>query len=451
MNPDNRNKKIIRVLFLFLLTVRLPITAYGNENFSDNHLSDWIQLAKEADAEFLGTEVSEITDTPSLCDTEGKADLYLLSRAGAINDTEFHTFYLIAKDIYPTGICLKSWYGNAIYYSNDVMDEITADDRTFRLHRFILKKSYGGETDAYCSHEYVVTAERDASCLQRGVTKETCEKCGDTKIIYHAPLGHVDTDGDHICNRCEEEIEDDTAMHAHWRIGDHVTRSIAGVEYQFTCIDENYSDGYGNHAGSALFLMDDVIPAGYGGEYKEEIDSTGHTRMVWYPGPIADFGDSNDYKYSRIRAFLREETVFSAADVVIGVPTSATGSTEKNRYTQTTDKGLISYTIGYQKMTERLFILSLEEAIKYRDYLWKFDSDVDNPEAVTNSTCGSYWLRTPGGTNRDFDETGLCYVVDLLSGNIHPESIKPSGGIGDAYIDTQTTVGVRPAFTLPNE
>lgn len=569
---------------------------------AESLLSDWVQKAKEADASLLGTDVSKISTSSVVCETEAKAKLFLLSRAGAINDTEPHTFYLIAKDIYPTGTCLKEWYGSSLAYSNDIMDEVSVSDGTYTVHRFIIWKDYGGGTDAYCTHDYVTISDRDATCLVRGVTNQTCSMCGDTKLVYHAPLGHVDSNGDSICDRCgyrvfeealgnvittkvvlngvekditwtlvdehcqdgclyiadtgfmaselggygsgntydhtgifewmseefanvssvngenllylhDEEVisygqmlsqtmaltyryamgtgdyvtrtKDGTnlivvhddgsigtvsadsdfevrpamllkdpmatpSVAASWQVGDQVTRTIDGVEYKFTCIDENYSDIYGNHTGSALFLMDDVIPAGYGGEYREEFDSLGHPQQVWYPGPIATFGNTNDYKYSNIRAFLRNETVFTAADVVIGVPTSAIGTTETGRYDQTTDRGLTSYTIGYQQMTERLFILSLEEAVKYRDYLWKFDSGVDNPESVTDSTCGAYWLRTPNGTNRDYDETGLIYVVDLLEGNIHPEYIKPYGTTGDPFIDTQTTVGVRPAFTLPN-
>ena len=56
------------------------------------------------------------------------------------------------------------------------------------------------------------------------------------------------------------------------------------------------------------------------------------------------------------------------------------------------------HSIGYQRLTARLFSLSVEEALKYKDYLWKFgDTDADNPEDVTDNFCNGYWLRSPMG------------------------------------------------------
>jgi len=196
-----------------------------------------------------------------------------------------------------------------------------------------------------------------------------------------------------------------------------------------------------------------VIPAGYKGEYRYENDGTGHFDYVWYPGPIAYFGESNDYKYSNIRAFLDDETtekVFSAADIQIGIESAYTGATADGKFENTTSGTLKAYPIGYQKMNARLFILSIDEALKYTDYLWKFNgSDTDNPETVTDTTCHSYWLRNPNGTSSDYSETQMAYAVDLDTGNIHPVFVKPDGTTGDSYIDTQTNVGVRPVFTLP--
>ena len=595
-------EKILLLFLMIFLAFPFSASAFSYEKT----ISEWVETAKAADAEFLSVSTENIPDGNIICERPGEADLRLLSFAGAIQDTGMHPVYLIVKgEFYPTGTCLSASYGNGILYSHDVMDETEEDGEKFTVHRFILFRKFAASKEweaETCTHSYFVTADLDASCLVRGVTKKVCEKCGDEKVTWHAPLGHIDDNGDSVCDRCGGRVyEEDVGSHittelrhggtvftlnwtlvdenydggclyiadtgipvsllggygtnteyektglfwylshdfanehsvngevlrlfdeggttgyaqmlsaetagsyralmaagdyvtrtgdgtflsvlhtdgtesavaadgdfpvrpamilgkptategakAHWSEGDQVTRGIDGVEYTFTCVDENYSDIRGNHTQSALFLMDDVIPAGYGGEYRWEIDDGGHYTNTWVPGPVACFGEDNNYKYSHIRAFLDRETVFTASEIVIGQPNAFTGSTEENRFSQTTDRNLRPYPIGYQQMTAKLFILSLEEAVKYRKYLWRFGSPTENPEAVMEATCASYWLRSPAGTSGDYQDTGLCYVVDLAAGNIHPESIKPAGGTGDPYLDTQTTVGIRPAFTLPN-
>ena len=81
------------------------------------------------------------------------------------------------------------------------------------------------------------------------------------------------------------------------------------------------------------------------------------------------------------------------------------------------------HSIGYQRLTARLFSLSVEEALKYKDYLWKFgDTDADNPEVVTDNFC---------------------------NGMIRPEAVKPDGGSTDEELRVTTSIGVRPAFAVP--
>ena len=104
------------------------------------------------------------------------------------------------------------------------------------------------------------------------------------------------------------------------------------------------------------------------------------------------------------------------------------------------------------KASSKLFCLSVEEAVRYRQYLWKFNgSSTDNPETMRKGTCSGYWLRTPSGNASTYDETDAVYIVDLDRGNIHPAGIHPTGTTGDPYIDTQTTIGVRPVFLVDND
>jgi len=90
----------------------------------------------------------------------------------------------------------------------------------------------------------------------------------------------------------------------------------------------------------------------------------------------------------------------------------------------------------------------VEEALKYKDYLWKFgDTDADNPEVVTDNFCNGYWLRSPMG-NADAN-SGYAYIVDLVNGMIRPEAVKPDGGSTDEELRVTTSIGVRPAFAVP--
>ena len=245
-------------------------------------------------------------------------------------------------------------------------------------------------------------------------------------------------------------IPDEGTSHAeNWDEGDFVSRDINGRTVIFRCVDENYSDKLENNLKSALFLSETLIPSTTDSDYVWEDTGDGHYGYVWHPGPVAVFGSSNDYKYSDIRAWLDEVTVYDAADIQIGVPNAYTGSTEEGKYGEFNENELKTHEIGYQKMNARLFILSVEEALKYRDYLWKFEcSDTDNPEDVTETGAHAYWLRSPAGTSYDYAETGQVYVVDLDSGSIHPAAVAPSAS-GDEAADTMTNIGVRPAFTMP--
>lgn len=242
----------------------------------------------------------------------------------------------------------------------------------------------------------------------------------------------------------------------HWEIGDTVTVNIHGEAYRFRCIDQNYADQEENHQQAALFLCDTVIPADIGSQYAFEELPDGSHGYVFYPGPLVDFGDSNEYKYSRVRAWLQgaeqEEDSFSSALVVhTGVSQAYWGSTQENRYSQMDTEGLHSEAIGSQQMVDRLFVLSVEEALKYRDWLWRFEgSEDENPQTQVEAYCKGYWLRTPAGSRVNFD-TDQVYVVDLVLGNLHPAAIcpQPDENLQGEEILRTGIYGVRPVFVLP--
>ncbi len=259
-------------------------------------------------------------------------------------------------------------------------------------------------------------------------------------------------------------MSDVTVKKMRWSLDDTVECEIGGETYRFRCIDENYSDEMEHHRQAALFLCDTVIPADFGSRYEFETPDDREHGYVYEPGPVVNFGESCDYKYSAVRKWLKsaEFGVNDAESVNIGVFRAYTGSTPKAGYERLME-GLTGSYIGSQRMADRLFILSVDEAFKYRDRLWRFEgSDKDNPESQYGPFCKGYWLRSPVGDREDVD-TGLVYIVDLVNGNIHPAPIKPmeqndENSVGDTKnkmdaedveVQVTGTTGVRPAFVLP--
>ena len=73
----------------------------------------------------------------------------------------------------------------------------------------------------------------------------------------------------------------------HYSIGDVQARTIGDKIYLFRCIDDDYEDAMDNSQKTALFLSDSVIRS----------DIVGASKKL-------NFGDNNNYKYSRIREWL---------------------------------------------------------------------------------------------------------------------------------------------------
>lgn len=244
----------------------------------------------------------------------------------------------------------------------------------------------------------------------------------------------------------------------HWNIGDTVTRKIAGKAYRFRCIDQNYADHMDHHRKDALFLCDEVIPANTGSRYEFETPENSSHDYVYYPGPIVCFGSSADYKYSAVRSWL-EASAQDFTDAVMvntGVERAYMGETGVELWEQFPENELTARYLGSQKMVDLLFVLSVDEAYRYRDWLWKFDgSKKRNPETQVSEFCKGYWLRTPCRSA----EGSQIYIVDLIQGNIRPEAVRTGLQTESREEDKMTksdkeasvtgTTGVRPAFVLP--
>ena len=115
------------------------------------------------------------------------------------------------------------------------------------------------------------------------------------------------------------------------------------------------------------------------------------------------------------------------------------GSTVAGAFSQTSGRELARHDIGFQLMNDQLFCLSLEEALAYREYLWRFDSGDDNPQSQVSAYSQGYYLRTPfylQDENGKFIYNQQIYGVDLVNGCLRP-----------VRTDSET-YGVRPAFAL---
>ena len=239
------------------------------------------------------------------------------------------------------------------------------------------------------------------------------------------------------------------AERIHWELGDLQQAEIDGQNMLFRCIDQNYSDHMENHGQTALFLCETVIPADYGSRYELREQEDGSHEYEFCPGPLVNFGQSSDYKHSNIQTWLEQagDKIYLAKQVQIGTDMAFTGETPKGEYSSFDAVNLSSHPIGAQSLYGKLFLLSVEEAVKYKEFLWTFEgAQEENPETQLSSFSKGYWLRTPMGT-----DMGYVYGVDLERGQIRPERIRPTEGTGDAELDATSPFGVRPAFVMPQD
>lgn len=243
------------------------------------------------------------------------------------------------------------------------------------------------------------------------------------------------------------------AERIHWELVDLQQAEIDGQNMLFRCIDQNYSDHMENHGQTALFLCETVIPADYGSRYELREQEDGSHEYEFCPGPLVNFGQSSDYKHSNIQTWLEQagDKIYLAKQVQIGTDMAFTGETPKGEYSSFDAVNLSSHPIGAQSLYGKLFLLSVEEAVKYKEFLWTFEgAQEENPETQLSSFSKGYWLRTPMGTG-DGADMGYVYGVDLERGQIRPERIRPTEGTGDAELDATSPFGVRPAFVMPQD
>ena len=224
-------------------------------------------------------------------------------------------------------------------------------------------------------------------------------------------------------------VTGEEAEKAFWETGDFQIQRIGGKPYLFRCIDGDYKDSSSNHQKSALFLCTSVI--------RSDIDSTDSQKI------ITTFGDTNNYKKSAVRRWLSEngsENGFGIRKTYIGVNSAFFGKTEEGGFSDMDVSELLRYELPYQEMADSMFLLSVEEAEAYREFLWDFGPLGDGPEAEISPYSRGYWLRSPAFLSDGsgaFTDGAFAYAVDLEKGWIGPESVSDG------------SIGIRPAFCVP--
>ncbi len=354
------------------------------------HLQEFMELAKKQELLFSDSILGGLPDSRFLAENKDICDMRLKSVAAKTEPGENKTFYVIGKNYIPEGSVLAEVYGDNLEYSNTVEGKVTLKEDVYILSRFQIYK----KAPAY--------------------------------------------EEEHVWSPGEKQ---------HWNVGDVQQRDLDGVTYRFRCIDQNYGDETDSGRQKALFLCDSVIPADTGSFYSYEKKTDGTYGYEFYPGPVVSFGDSDSYKHSRIRAWLKgaEQDFTDAAGIPTGVNYAYEGSTKPWSTKEPSQHQLKPFYIGSQAMIDRLFILSVDEAVKYSSWLWKFNgSEKENPESQQSAFCKGYWLRNPSAQKGEAN----VYIVDLAERNIHSEKVKPDGESGDLELDVTGTTGVRPAFTV---
>lgn len=202
---------------------------------------------------------------------------------------------------------------------------------------------------------------------------------------------------------------DDVSQGRIWYKGDTQERVIHGKSYTFRCIDPNYCDAGGKRAG-ALFLCDSII----GGD-KSIFDDT-----------------HNNWGSSKLREWLNEgvEDTEGIADVVTTAEYTYAG---KSSDYMLSERKFTKRKQASAEVKDKVFCLSLEEALRYANRLWKLNgSDQDNFNLAGSHTMG-YWLRTSAARDGN-----LCYAV-TYGGRVAPEQVD------------YDRIGIRPAFVAIQE
>lgn len=194
-----------------------------------------------------------------------------------------------------------------------------------------------------------------------------------------------------------------------WYEGDTQERVIHGTSYTFRCIDPDYCDAGSNRAG-ALFLCDSII-----GGNRSVFDET-----------------HNNWGASDLRLWLNQglEDTEGIADAVTTIGYTYAG---KSSDYLISERKFTKRRQNYAAAQDKIFCLSLEEALRYANRLWKLEGAENDNFTMAGSHTMGYWLRTPAARDGN-----LCYAV-TYDGRVAPEDVG------------NNRIGIRPAFVAIQE
>lgn len=402
-------------------------TSSGGVQQAEEHdgikrLSDWHSIALKADSLITGQPVegwSVITDN------QQESEERMKNLISMVHDVKRHEIYLLSKNHNPSTVVISQEFPDVSGVSELLMDEFDLSGAHYRIVRIGFQRTWD---TAGCTHEFRCTDHVAAACLSGGHDTYRCLRCGFWETFFLPPTGHSDEDGDGLCDVCDMSIHGNEGLEeVHFQLGDIQIRNVAGKSYRFRCIDEDYRDGTNGCESAALFLCDTVIrPDQEGG---------------WGACGSTGFGSTNNYKTSYVRKWIRDRMDASDCGLIYsftGVNTAFQGATASSEYEQFSFDELQSYEKPFQRMEDQMFLLSLEEAIQYRDVLWRFNgSPENNPETQYSYGSRGYFLRTPQYEGQAGFEYGKSiYAVDLADGSLHPVPVSDTG------------MGIRPAITV---
>lgn len=344
----------------------------------------------------------------------------MMELASSVSGRERREFYVTGEDYDPETLTIAQMFPETINISNTKVWEYTENGQRYVTCRigFERRPDTGG-----CSHQWAAEILEAGTCLWGGKERMVCELCGLEKVLSQAPPGHVDGDGDFLCDRCGSRINGDEEMEAgFWSVDDVQVRKIGEKVYRFRCIDDDYRREDSDYQKCALFLCEAVI--------RSDVDSTDSKRE------ILTFGETNNYKTSAVRKWLLAHSGGDTEELVsvnTGVNSAFLGKTKPGTYGEFAKTELTRRELSVQTATDKIFLLSLEEALKYREELW----DVSGGGSPYSQ---GYWLRTPAylaGEDGRFLYGTEEYAVDLEQGCICPAEVSDG------------SIGIRPAFCLP--
>ena len=298
-----------------------------------------------------------------------------------------------------------------------LMETVSAADRTGRQEIFLTGKENAVDTLAIAQTFQDVVNISKVELGQRKTNDGTVTDC---RIGFEWRGRAPDEREEHVPEMDHEKRQENE--HGSWRTGDVIVRNIAGKTYSFRCIDDDYQDESGTYGKCALFLSQSVI--------RSDCNRIGQTQE------LLSFGKNNNYKRSDVRSWLElesEKAVPDAESVYTGAVAAFMGKTGDYDFSQTRMDDLQSVKLPFQDCHDRLFLLSLEEAYRYREFLWDM-------EGMGTMYSRGFWLRTPAyqaDASGNFIPGNMEYIVDFERGCFRQADVSDTG------------IGICPAFCLP--